>query len=372
MHAARGSGAHGLSSLYNHQVTPPYAPDDWPQTRKLHRPLIEHERAEIEAFAHAHHITWIEDPTNATDKYTRNTIRHHVIPDLKQIHGNGARGWQRTLDILRQEATFLHDIQQKLWHKVAMADTPIQGAVSLCKTSLRENHNYLIRKTFLHAHAYTAPHSRSPSLIQLDALELALEEEHATFTTQVLPGCRVEFEHERIVVLPTPIRGARGWFDELQEEVELALPQAGETLHMHWFAHMIHWRRISESELKSTQPDAHTYYICVDTHQDASLYIRGARPGDQVYTCYPGQEKPHSKRLKELLRAHQVPPWRRHLWPCIVKRKDGHDEEHIIASAGIEHIHVSSQRLPTSNLWIELVFDSIWSSPTRKVPTLEL
>ncbi|MBL7765176.1 MAG: tRNA lysidine(34) synthetase TilS [Chitinophagaceae bacterium] len=70
-HFFRGTGIRGLGSIPEKT--------DW-----LIRPLINYSREQISAFAEAHQVTWREDRSNASVKYTRNIIRHEVIPQLEQ------------------------------------------------------------------------------------------------------------------------------------------------------------------------------------------------------------------------------------------------------------------------------------------------
>lgn len=50
------------------------------------RPLLFASRDEIEAYQKENQIAYREDSSNADDKYTRNTIRHHLIPLMKEIN----------------------------------------------------------------------------------------------------------------------------------------------------------------------------------------------------------------------------------------------------------------------------------------------
>ena len=50
------------------------------------RPLLAHTKEELRAFTHTHHIPWREDLSNQTDAYTRNRIRHHLIPMIEQLN----------------------------------------------------------------------------------------------------------------------------------------------------------------------------------------------------------------------------------------------------------------------------------------------
>ena len=58
------------------------------QRENLVRPLLFASRAQIEAHAKQHQLTWREDRSNASDAYRRNRIRHHVIPQMQQVNPN--------------------------------------------------------------------------------------------------------------------------------------------------------------------------------------------------------------------------------------------------------------------------------------------
>ncbi len=50
------------------------------------RPLLSCTRAEIEAYCDAHHLSFMTDSTNLSDDYTRNKIRHHAVPVLRELN----------------------------------------------------------------------------------------------------------------------------------------------------------------------------------------------------------------------------------------------------------------------------------------------
>ena len=52
------------------------------------RPLIECSREEIEKFCADNNLCYVTDSTNLEDDYSRNKIRHNVVPVLKQINPN--------------------------------------------------------------------------------------------------------------------------------------------------------------------------------------------------------------------------------------------------------------------------------------------
>lgn len=86
----RGSGSHGLRGM---------------RTRRGHieRPLLGMWRSEIEALLQRDGLPHIEDSSNATDDYTRNRIRHHILPALRQVSPNAPDGVLRSMAILADE-----------------------------------------------------------------------------------------------------------------------------------------------------------------------------------------------------------------------------------------------------------------------------
>ena len=57
-----------------------------PKVKNVIRPLLFSHKKEVLLFAKNHKISYREDASNATDKYARNNIRHHVIPVLEKIN----------------------------------------------------------------------------------------------------------------------------------------------------------------------------------------------------------------------------------------------------------------------------------------------
>ena len=58
-----------------------------PQRRgNIIRPLLSCTRAEIEAYCAANGLEYVTDSSNLSDDYTRNRIRHHVIPVLRELN----------------------------------------------------------------------------------------------------------------------------------------------------------------------------------------------------------------------------------------------------------------------------------------------
>jgi tRNA(Ile)-lysidine synthase len=50
---------------------------------RLLRPLLECSRDDLHAYAQAHDMVWIDDPSNARTDYDRNYLRHEILPRLR-------------------------------------------------------------------------------------------------------------------------------------------------------------------------------------------------------------------------------------------------------------------------------------------------
>ena len=90
MNLCRGSGTRGLAGIP-------------PVRGKLIRPLLNTGREEIEAYLKKNGIPHIEDSSNHCDDYTRNRIRHRVIPLLLEENPLFLSAVGRTAELLRED-----------------------------------------------------------------------------------------------------------------------------------------------------------------------------------------------------------------------------------------------------------------------------
>ncbi|QOD60229.1 tRNA lysidine(34) synthetase TilS [Polaribacter haliotis] len=73
------------------------------------RPLLAFSREEIVNFATKNNIDWREDKSNASTKYTRNKIRHNVIPVLKEINPSLLETFSNTIKNLKESQQIIDD-----------------------------------------------------------------------------------------------------------------------------------------------------------------------------------------------------------------------------------------------------------------------
>ena len=94
LHLIRGSGLQGLTGIR-------------PRQGRLVRPLLTTTRREIEDYLELYHIPHVEDSTNQDGAYTRNQVRHQVIPLLDEINPWFVPRMADTIRYLRSDNDYL-------------------------------------------------------------------------------------------------------------------------------------------------------------------------------------------------------------------------------------------------------------------------
>lgn len=93
----RGAGVQGLCGI------PVYRED-----KKIIRPLLFAQRHEIEDYAAVEHLAFRTDSSNEKDHYTRNFIRHNILPPVKkEVNPNLIQTLSRSADLFRELEAFL-------------------------------------------------------------------------------------------------------------------------------------------------------------------------------------------------------------------------------------------------------------------------
>ena len=89
------------------------------QNEKVIRPLLSFSRQEIVEYAVANKIEWREDSSNASDKYLRNKIRHHLIPILKELNPTFISSFEKTQSFLKEAQELVDDAAIMVYQQVA-------------------------------------------------------------------------------------------------------------------------------------------------------------------------------------------------------------------------------------------------------------
>lgn len=99
---ARGTGIKGMSGI------PPVRDN-------IIRPLILATRQEVEEYCRENGLNYVTDSTNLTDEYTRNFIRHAVVPQMEKVNSGFADNAANTAALLRDDSCFLEQEAQKAY-----------------------------------------------------------------------------------------------------------------------------------------------------------------------------------------------------------------------------------------------------------------
>ena len=100
-HLARGSGLRGLGGIP-------------PRREGLIRPLLTTTRQEVEEYLLHYALPHMEDSSNEDDGYTRNRIRHQILPVLEDISPGFLSRMSQTAALLRADEDCLTDLASSL------------------------------------------------------------------------------------------------------------------------------------------------------------------------------------------------------------------------------------------------------------------
>jgi tRNA(Ile)-lysidine synthase len=97
---SRGTGIAGLHGIL-------------PKQGKIIRPLLFATRAELEKYARENQVLYVEDSSNRSLKYTRNRIRHRIIPEFEKLNPSFREAMQETIYKIRDAEDIFNGIVDK-------------------------------------------------------------------------------------------------------------------------------------------------------------------------------------------------------------------------------------------------------------------
>ena len=137
-HLVRGTSVHGAGGIH-------------PMRQNLIRPLLSFTKEEILEYAEQKQIPYVTDSTNNDTAYTRNHIRHRILPLLKKINPEAEEAALRFCESARQDDALLSSVAEahsstENTSVLASLDNAILSRVLLIKiasfanTELNEKH----------------------------------------------------------------------------------------------------------------------------------------------------------------------------------------------------------------------------------------
>lgn len=272
----RGAGAKGLAAMPALRY-PARGP-------ALLRPLLEHDRSEIAAWAYAKQLSWVEDESNADTHHARNFLRHDVLPLIATRYP----AWRATLARSAQnmaEAAELLDTLAAADAEGAMRSRRLDCARLTTLTPTRARN---LLRYFLSQHGVPGA-SRERLAAMLDQLSAARRDaeillEHAHWQLRRYRGWVY------LVPTPMPIPAGQRW--HWRDPAPLVLPELGGALQL------------------SQQPGSG---LAAAKLVGANLNVRVRQGGESLR---PNCQRPR-RSLKNLWQESALPPWLRDRLPLL-------------------------------------------------------
>lgn len=276
----RGAGIRGLSSLRSVRAF---------HGAKLVRPLLDLTREQVKAYAEQHNLSWVEDPSNRQDEYSRNHIRQHVLPALTQFRPDAIQNIARAAANLEQENVLLNEIAIcDLVEVREMPKHPLDQSHAICyqdvaclSPSRQANLlRFWLRSLQLH----------TPSRRLLQQLLEVFKSNPSSTTILQEGGSQFRFYHGYMYVMPA--------FKESQP------------------AARINWQNIDQPV------GLYQEKLRVDATSKLRELVSHRRPQGVTLSCKSFVSNPkalqgHSLNLKKWLQEIGIPPWRRQAVPLL-------------------------------------------------------
>lgn len=276
----RGAGVNGLSAM-----TPRS------QRGQMHivRPLLAISRAQIEQLAQQWQLNWVEDPTNHDPQFTRNWLRHQLLPLWKRHSQSIHHQLSQTAAHLQESAGLLDQLAATDLAQVTA------GRTGLCVTTLqaftRERQKNLLRYWLSDKEPYRPGESALTQILS----SLVTAKADAQPRLELAAGFMTR-HRQRLFWLPkavfSPPSGEYNW--NLNQTVNVASLS------------LCREAKCSQAERQAPTKAASCYQgellLPASIEQ---LQIRFAYAGEKI--CLNGQHK----KVSECWRAANIPPWLR-------------------------------------------------------------
>lgn len=123
LNLTRGTGLDGISGI-------PV------RNGKIIRPLLFASREMILGYASGHRLEWREDASNDGDDYSRNYVRHHVVPRLKDINPNLENTFRDSIERISAGTSIAGEALSLFFRETVVEN---DGRITLVKKAIQEH-----------------------------------------------------------------------------------------------------------------------------------------------------------------------------------------------------------------------------------------
>src|SRR5690606_40119054 len=68
----------------------------------------------------SNHTKWREDASNQSDKYLRNSIRHNIVPLLKELTPDFLNSFSKTTNYLQEVQAFSDEVSEEILNELSL------------------------------------------------------------------------------------------------------------------------------------------------------------------------------------------------------------------------------------------------------------
>ncbi len=287
----RGAWTEGLSAIHPRLEFPEGA---------IVRPLLAVSRAEIEAYLCSLGQPWRTDSSNADNSFTRNRIRHELLPRLEAYNPRLRSHLAQIATLARDEETFLSAEAARLTAVLTLPGRPVRGGgraasesgLALDIAALAAQPIALQRRILRHAAAQLGA---APDFAATETLRALALTGRAGQKAELASGLRAERSHRelRLAIQPSAVPSVSP--ESGSQPVLIPIPGAVD-------AHDLGLRfeiRLAGADLPTPVPPA---------------VLRPWKPGDRVTLRHSSGPK----KVKEILERLKISGPERALWPVLV------------------------------------------------------
>ena len=272
----RGAGPHGLAGMREQRSI---------GQGTLWRPLLNVSQTELREYVAAHGLAFIEDPSNADIRLSRNFLRAEILPRLHAHWPHATQSILHAADLCRETADHLDALTDSALQSLVREDQTLDAAGwSALPDALRA----LVLERWLHARGLSAP-----TRTQLAELHRQVKDAREDHVPRVAwPGVEVRMWRGALHAMSPCVEAPEDWECTWHGE-PLPLPSGGT------FA--LHNESGAPCPLALEQP----------------LQVRFRRGGERIKPAGDA----HTRELRDLLQRAGIPPWQR-AWIPLVLRGD--------------------------------------------------
>ncbi|MET1113553.1 MAG: tRNA lysidine(34) synthetase TilS [Comamonas sp.] len=235
----RGSGPAGLSGMDAANTAASLLGND---QLVMARPLLPVARTELEAYAAAHRVSWVDDESNSDPRYARNALRHQVMPVLAQAFPGFAQRFARSAAHAQSAQRLLTELATE--DLAASLDGDAVDVARLRTMSLDRIYNML-------RHWFSTRGLSMPSTAWLAEMVTQLLEARSDAQLLVThPDCHVRRHRDRLYLTPklADLDGMRDPDDEgiFVKEGELFRWNGEAQLHFAAYGGTLHFERAEQ------------------------------------------------------------------------------------------------------------------------------